>query len=153
MKRLYSAGWTSLQVLSAATAPATDARASVHQQRVPCVTDLSKLASPAPPLCSVRGFVADRGELAQARNGVDMRSFHRVDTEGQYVSCLAFGENAVCEDLAVGNEVSIFFARAAAGRSDAEHGKLWLYDETVVLVQGAGRAPPWKQAEIRILNG
>ena len=73
MKRLYSTGGTSLQVLSAATAPATDARASVHQQRVPCVTDLSKLVSPAPFLCSVRGFVADRGELAQARHGADMR--------------------------------------------------------------------------------
>ena len=101
----------------------------------------------------MHGFVADRGELAQARNGVDMRSFHLVDAKVQYVSCLAFGEKAVCEDLAVGNEVSIFFARAAAGRSDAEHGKLWLYDEMVVLLHGAGRAPPRKRAEIRILNG
>ena len=82
-----------------------------------------------------------------------MRSFHLVDTKGKYVSCIAFGENAVCEELAVGNEVPTFFARALAGRSEAEHGKLWLYDETVVLLHGAGRAPPRKRAEIRILNG
>ena len=62
----------------------------------------------------MRGFVADRGELAQARNGVDILSFHLVDAKGQYASCLSFGENAACEDLAVGNEVSIFFARAVA---------------------------------------
>ena len=139
--------------MSASTAPATGARASVHQQRALCVTDLSKLASPAPLVCSVRGFVADRGELAQARNGADMRTFHLVDAKGKYVSCLAMGENAVCEDLARGNDVSIFFARGSAGRSEAEHGKLWLYDETVVVLHPTGRASPVKRAEIRILNG
>ena len=106
MKRLFSTGGTSLQVLCAATARAAASRASVHQQRVPCVTDLSKLASPALFLCSVRGFVADRGELARARNGVGMRSFHLVDAKGQFVSCLAFGEKAACEDFAAGNEAS-----------------------------------------------
>ena len=125
----------------------------MHQQRVPFLTELSKLASPAPFLCSVRGFVADGGELAHARNGVDTRSFQLVDAKGQYVSCLSFEENAACEDLAIGNEVCIFFARAAAGRSEAEHGKLFCYNETVVLLHRAGRALPGKRTEIRILNG
>ena len=153
MKRFYLTGGASIQVLHAATTPATDARASVHRQRVPCVTDLSKLASPAPFLCSVRGFVADRGEVAQARNGVDMRSFHLVDAKGQYVRCLACGEHAASGDFGVGNEVSVFFARATLGRSEAEHGKLWLYYEAVVLLHDAARASPRKRTEIRILNG
>ena len=113
------------------------------------MTDLSKLACPTRFLCSVRGFVADRGGLAHARKGVDMRFLHLVDAKGKYVSCTAFGENAVCEDLAVGNEVSTIIAPALAGRSEAEHGKLWLCDETVVLLQDAGRASPGNRAEIR----
>ena len=104
-------------------------------------------------LCSVRGFVADRGELALARNGADMRTIHLVDAKGKYISCLAMGENAVCEELARRNEVSIFFARGSAGWSEAEHGKLWLYDETVVVLQSTKRASPVKGAESRILNG
>ena len=153
MRRLYSTGGTSIQVLSAATAQATGARASVNHQRVPCVTDLGKVASPAHVLCSVRSLLADKGKLALARKGVDTRSFHIVDAKGQYVNCLGIGENATCEDLAVGNEVSIFFTRAAAGGSEAEQWKLWIYDKTMALLRGAGRESPRNRAEIRILNG
>ena len=151
MKKLHSTSATTVRVLAGGEVPTVvGGLVSLPNPRPLVITDFLQISGPTPFLCSVRGVVASCGEVQESRNGREMCTFQVVDAKGHYVTCVAFGENANSEEIALGNDIVLYFAQGMKGRTEVENGKLWLYDEAVLKVERTGMMTPRMRLEIKI---
>ena len=150
MKKLYSLDSTTIRVLTQGESRMGDERVGASAEPSLLITEFQRICGPAPFIVSLRGVVASCSEVQESRGGVDMCSFQLVDAKGQYLTCVAFGDNASAEELVPGNDICVYFAQGTKGRNDTENGKLWLYDEAVVKLERTGLPTPRQRTEIRI---
>ena len=70
----------------------------------------------------------------QSSSGVDMRNMMLQDHAGSAVKVIVFGEIALSDDFADGNEVSLFYVTGQPGRGSTQPGSVWFYNDSYIEV-------------------
>ena len=106
--------------------------------------DFAVLKNTLPFVVSVCGIVTAVQEEHLTQSNKMMREFKLQDPAGKYVPCAALGRHSSSVLLEVCNEVILFFCTGSEGLSSGP-GKLWIYDEShILLLRKQCSMPPAK---------
>ena len=79
------------------------------------------------------GIVYNPGEVVAAQDGTATLVFERICSRNETVECMAYGWSADSDTLVEGHKVAIQSVQSRQGLR-AEDGRIWSYDDSVIVV-------------------